>query len=61
MTLQPEPQSDLDDEEIARVRIVRHRISERFGHDPHRLVAHYMDIQVENQERLVQSPEPEVS
>jgi hypothetical protein len=31
-----------DDEEIDRVRAARHRISARHGHDPGRLVEHYM-------------------
>jgi hypothetical protein len=45
MSPHSEPTPDPDDEEIARVRDARHRISERFGHDPYRLVAHYMEIQ----------------
>jgi hypothetical protein len=45
-----------DDEEITRVRAVRHRISERFGHDPYRLVAYYMERQKEHEERLVHAP-----
>jgi hypothetical protein len=40
-----------DDEEIACVRAARHRISERFGHDPYRLVAYYMERQKEHEER----------
>jgi hypothetical protein len=45
----------LDDgiEEITRVREARHRISERFGHDPYRLVAHYMERQKTHQDQLV--------
>jgi plasmid stabilization system protein ParE len=45
--------------EIHRVREARSRISERFGHDPYRLVAHYMEQQKEHPERLVSAPEPE--
>jgi len=45
-----------DDEEIARVRTVRHRISQRFGHDPYRLVAHYIERQKEHDDRLVHAP-----
>jgi hypothetical protein len=45
----PEPTPDPEDEEIARVREVRHRISERFGHDPYRLVAHYIERQRQRQ------------
>ena len=49
---------DEDDEEIARVREARHRISERFGHDPYRLVAHYMEQQKEDPGKLIPAPEP---
>jgi hypothetical protein len=38
------------------IRRVRHRISEEFGHDPRRLVEHYMNLQDEKYaERLVRS------
>ncbi len=60
MSLQPDPILEDDDEEIARVRAVRHRISERFGHDPYRLVAHYVDRQKEHEDRLVHAPASEV-
>jgi hypothetical protein len=46
-----------DDEEITRVRAVRHRISERFGHDPYRLVAYYMERQKQHEDRLVHASE----
>lgn len=49
------------DEEIARIREVRHRISEQFGHDPHRLVAYYMELQKEHPEKLVPAPGSEVA
>jgi hypothetical protein len=59
------PRSDTileeDDEEITRVRAVRHRISERFGHDPYRLVAYYMERQKEHHDRLVHAPDSEVA
>jgi hypothetical protein len=45
MNHRPEPTPDPDDEEIAHVREIRHRISERFGHDPYRLITHYMERQ----------------
>lgn len=45
------------DEEIERVREVRHQISERFGHDPYRLVAHYEERQEKHRERLLRAPE----
>ena len=41
---------------IDRIREVRHRISEQFGHDTERLVAHYMEMQEQYRDRLVQSP-----
>jgi hypothetical protein len=43
MNPQPDPIPEKDDEELARVRAARHRISKRFGHDPYRLVAYYME------------------
>lgn len=48
-----------DDEEITRVRAARHQISERFGHDPYRLVAYYMEKQQAHRDRLVFPAEPE--
>jgi hypothetical protein len=51
---------DEGDEEIARIREVRHRISEQFGHDPYRLVAYYMELQKEHPEKLVSAPDSEV-
>jgi hypothetical protein len=52
---------DEGEEEIAAIREVRHRISERFGHDPYRLVAYLMELQKEHPERLVPAPEVEVA
>jgi hypothetical protein len=58
-----DPQPDLaiedDEEEIARVRAARHRISARFGHDPYRLVAYYRERQAGQGQRLVQAPGPD--
>jgi hypothetical protein len=51
---------DEGDEEIARIREVRHRISEQFGHEPYRLVAYYMELQKEHPERLIPAPDSEV-
>ena len=48
---------DQGEEEIAAIWEVRHRISERFGHDPYRLVAHLMELQKEHPEKLVPAPE----
>ena len=44
---------DEGDEELDRIREVRHRISEELGHDPYRLVAYYMEMEKEHPERLV--------
>ena len=55
-----DPSVDQGDEEIAAIREVRHRLSERFGHDPYRLVAHLMELQKEHLEKLVPAPEAEV-
>jgi hypothetical protein len=49
---------------IDQIREVRHRISEEFGHDPARLVEHYMKLEKEKYaDRLVRParPEPEAS
>jgi hypothetical protein len=58
-----EPMSVVDegDAEIARIREVRHQISKQFGHDPYRLVAHYMELQKEHPEKLVPAPHSEVA
>jgi hypothetical protein len=46
------------DPAIDEVRDARHRISERFNHDPARLVSYYIKLQQEQyQDRLVSSPE----
>ena len=37
---------------IDEIREVRHRISARFGHDPARLVAFYMELQKQYEDRL---------
>jgi hypothetical protein len=51
---------DEGDEVIARIREARHRISEEFGHDPYRLVAHYMELQKKHPEKLVPAPDSEI-
>jgi hypothetical protein len=38
---------------IAEIRAVRHRISERVDHDPARLIAYYMELQRQYQDRLI--------
>jgi len=52
---------DEGDAEIARIREVRHQISEEFGHDPYRMVAHYLELQKEHSERLVPAPHAQVA
>lgn len=52
---------DEGDEEIARIREVRHRISEEFGHDPYRLVAYYMELQKEHPEKLMPAPDSQIA
>jgi hypothetical protein len=55
--MKPDP---LVDPTIARIREARHRISEKCGHDPKRLVEYYMKLQEEKYaDRLVKSPKPE--
>ncbi|MSQ97039.1 MAG: hypothetical protein EXR98_21135 [Gemmataceae bacterium] len=46
-------ESKQNDPVIDEVREVRHRISEKFGHDPARLVAHYIQIQEQYRDRLI--------
>lgn len=50
---------DEGEEEITRIREVRHQISEEFGHDPYRMVAYYMELQKEHPEKLVRAPHSE--
>lgn len=50
---------DEGDEVVAEVRAIRHRISERFGHDPYQLVAHYIERQEAHADRLIHAPEAE--
>ena len=40
---------------IDEIREIRHRISGRFDHDPARLVAHYMELQKQYQDRLIKT------
>jgi len=41
---------------IDEIRKVRHEISARFGHDPKRLVEHYLELQQQYEERLDTTP-----
>jgi hypothetical protein len=42
-----------DDPAITRIHEVRHRISEKFDHDPKKLVEHYMRLQAQYRDRLL--------
>jgi hypothetical protein len=42
---------------IDEIREVRHRISARFDHDPARLVAHYMELQKQYQDQMIETGE----
>jgi hypothetical protein len=44
-----------NDPAIDEVREVRHRISARFGHDPEKLVAYYMELQKQYEDRLIRT------
>ena len=50
--MKPKPDPVIDE-----IREVRHRISERFGHDPERLVAYYMKLQEQYRDRLIRGPQ----
>jgi hypothetical protein len=50
--MKPKPDPVIDE-----VREVRHQISARFGHDPARLVAYYMELQEQYRDRLIQTPQ----
>ena len=41
------------DPAIDEIRELRHRISERFNHDPERLVAYYMELQERFRDQMV--------
>ncbi|HSG38400.1 MAG TPA: hypothetical protein VLE27_02085 [Thermoanaerobaculia bacterium] len=40
---------------IDEIREIRHRISARFDHDPEKLVAYYMEMQKQYEDRLLKS------
>lgn len=40
---------------IEEIREVRHRISERFNHDPKRLLEYYMRLQEEHRDRFIEA------
>ena len=45
----------MSDPVIDEIREIRHRISARFDHDPARLVAYYMEVQKQYQDRLLKA------
>jgi hypothetical protein len=49
--------TNLPDPVIDEVRDVRRKISARFGHDPRRLVEHYIELQKQHADRLEGRPE----
>lgn len=46
---------DEGDDVIEEIRAIRHRMSERFDHDPRRLVAYLRERQEEHRDRLFRS------
>ena len=46
---------DEGDDVIEEIRAIRHRMSERFGHDPARLVAYLREKQEQHRDRLLRS------
>ncbi len=46
---------NLSDPVIDEIREVRHRISARFDHDPTQMVAFYIELQKQYQERLIET------
>jgi hypothetical protein len=52
--MNPNPSDPVIDE----IREVRHRISERFAHDPAQLVAYYAKLQEQYRDRLIGTVKP---
>jgi hypothetical protein len=48
-------EQNLSDPVIDEIREVRRRISARFAHDPAQLVAYYMELQKQYQDRLIET------
>ena len=42
---------------LGQVRAARRRVSEQFGHDPRKLVEHYIKMQEQYRERLIEKAE----
>jgi len=51
-------QAKQNDPVVDEIREVRRRISERFAHDPARLVAYYIKLQEQYRERLLGHEQP---
>ena len=49
------------DPTLERIRRARHEISERFDHDPDKLVAHYMELDKQSADRLLKDERPELT
>ncbi len=50
-----------NDPAIEEIRVIRRRISERFAHDPRRLVAHYLKLQQRYGDRVVKESLPKTA
>lgn len=50
-TPSPDPDYEVDTVEIDQVRAARQAIWDRYGRDPYRLVAHYIEMQEEDARR----------
>ncbi|HEU4562294.1 MAG TPA: hypothetical protein VFS20_30975 [Longimicrobium sp.] len=50
MAIEPLDDADYEDDEIAAIRAVRHRISAQFGHDPYKLVAYCIELEQADKE-----------
>ena len=46
-----------EDQAIAEIGEVRHRISEECDHDPQKLISYYKELQLRHKERLLRSEE----
>lgn len=58
MREKPEEIVDDGEEELAEIRRIRHEISARFDHDPHRLVAYIMEQERMRGGELIYAPGP---
>ena len=49
-----------DDPTITRIRETRHKISEKCGHDPQKIVEYYAKLQKKYQDRIISDSEEEM-